>query len=188
MFADIDHAHPEARGDIINWGSWVQKESGSEGFRFDAIKHIDRGFISEFIQKVREDLDNPDLFCVGEVRIPPQTGRPRARPPLTVFARLPVSQFWKDSLDSLHKYLDDMGDQFSIFDTPLHYNFKEASAAGPNYDLRKIFDGSLVQSRPMDAVTLVDNHDTQPQQALESWVDPTFKTIAYALILWRNDG
>lgn len=31
-------------------------------------------------------------------------------------------------------------------------NFKEAGDAKENYDLRKIFDGSLVQARPIDAV------------------------------------
>lgn len=75
--------------------------------------------------------------------------------------------------------------------TPPHLktdNFKAASEEGASYDLRKIFDGSLVQSRPMDAVCLVDNHDTQPGQALESWIDPTFKPLAYALILFRGDG
>jgi len=36
--ADIDHNHPEAREDIINWGKWIVKELGAAGFRFDAIK------------------------------------------------------------------------------------------------------------------------------------------------------
>lgn len=67
-------------------------------------------------------------------------------------------------------------------------NFKQASDQGESFDIRQIFDGSLVQSRPLDAVTLVDNHDTQIGEALESWIDPTFKPLAYALILFRGDG
>ncbi|KAG8973215.1 hypothetical protein FRC05_009077, partial [Tulasnella sp. 425] len=63
-----------------------------------------------------------------------------------------VGEFWKDSLDSLNAYLDRLGQQFSVFDTPLHYNFKKASDWGENYDLRKIWDGSLVSNRPVDAV------------------------------------
>lgn len=98
--------------------------------------------------------------------------------------------------------------QFSIFDTPLHYNFKQASDQGDAFDIRSVWDGTLVKERPMDAVTLVgrclghniptckfsflinhlDNHDTQPGEALESWIDPTFKPLAYALILFRGDG
>jgi alpha-amylase len=78
--------------------------------------------------------------------------------------------------------------QFTVFDAPLHYNFKEAGDAKSEYDLRKIWDGTIVQSRPMDAVTLVDNHDTQVGQALQSWVSSGFKPLAYAMILLRTAG
>lgn len=33
MFADIDHAHPEAAGDIKDWGVWILNETGAAGFR-----------------------------------------------------------------------------------------------------------------------------------------------------------
>lgn len=42
--------------------------------------------------------------------------------------------------------------QFSVFDVPLHYNFSQAAKNGSNFDMRKIWDGSLVQYRPVDAV------------------------------------
>lgn len=58
----------------------------------------------------------------------------------------------------------------------------------PYYDLSKIFDGTLVQNQPDKAVTLVDNHDTQPLQQLEAPVEHWFKPIAYALILLRAEG
>jgi len=40
----------------------------------------------------------------------------------------------------------------------------------------------------MHAVTLVENHDTQPLQALEAPVEPWFKPLAYAIILLRAEG
>ncbi|HEX6240752.1 MAG TPA: hypothetical protein VFZ61_07660, partial [Polyangiales bacterium] len=49
-------------------------------------------------------------------------------------------------------------------------------------------DGTLVQDNALMAVTFVDNHDSQPGQALESWVDDWFKPLAYALILLRREG
>ncbi|BGP41093.1 hypothetical protein JCM10449v2_005062 [Rhodotorula kratochvilovae] len=162
MGADVDHAHPEARKDMINWGEWVMRETGAAGFRFDAIKHIDEGFIAEFVREIRERLDNPDLFCVGE--------------------------FWKLSVDALNGYLDRFPEQMSLFDAALHDNFKEAADSAENYDLRSIWDGSLVASRPVDAVTLVCNHDTQPTQALEAPIAPWFAPLAYALILLRGEG
>ena len=44
------------------------------------------------------------------------------------------------------------------------------------YDLRQLFEDTLVGCRPAQAVTFVDNHDTQPGQSLESWVEgwPSF--------------
>lgn len=34
----------------------------------------------------------------------------------------------------------------------------------------------------------MDNHDTQPGQALQSFVDEWFKQSAYAIILLREEG
>ncbi|KAJ7598458.1 alpha-amylase [Mycena floridula] len=162
MGADVDHSHSDVRDDHIKWGKWIVEELDAAGFRFDAIKHIDSAFISDFVQTIRKETNKPKLFAVGE--------------------------FWKDSLESLEKYLNSLGTQFSVFDAPLHYNFKEAGDRGKDYDIRAIWDGTVVQKRPIDAVTLVDNHDTQVGQSLESWVSPVFKPLAYSLILLRPDG
>lgn len=76
----------------------------------------------------------------------------------------------------------------TFFDVPLHYRFHEASKAGIRFDLRTIFENTLVNLRPGDAITFVDNHDTQVGQALQSWVGANFKLQAYALILLRGEG
>lgn len=44
------------------------------------------------------------------------------------------------------------------------------------------------KARPEHAVTFVGNHDTQPGQALYSFIPQWFKPLAYALILLRKDG
>ncbi|GAA5821107.1 hypothetical protein JCM10212_002981 [Sporobolomyces blumeae] len=162
MGADIDHTHPDVREDMLKWGVWMIEHMGYSGWREDAIKHVGEKWMADFAVQVREKVGNPDLFFVGE--------------------------FWKDSLSSLNGYLDRFPTQFSLFDTPLHYNFKQAGDQAENYDIRSVFDDTLVQTRPMDAVTLVENHDTQVGQALESAVAPWFKPLAYALILLRGDG
>ena len=54
--------------------------------------------------------------------------------------------------------------------------------------MSKLFENTLVATRPECAVTFVDNHDTQPGQALESFIPAWFKPIAYALILLRRTG
>lgn len=80
-----------------------------------------------------------------------------------------------------------MGHKFSVFDAPLLYNFNETSK-NPGADLRRIYEGTLVKVEPVNAVTLVQNHDTQPYQALEAVVADFFKPLAYALILLRLEG
>ena len=67
-------------------------------------------------------------------------------------------------------------------------NMYSASKMGDKFDMRKIFDNTLVQEHPTIAVTFVDNHDSEPGQSLESFVEPWFKKIAYGLILLRKDG
>ena len=52
-----------------------------------------------------------------------------------------------------------------MFDFKLHFNFHEAAVGNEAYDMRKIFDGTLVQADRFLAVTFVENHDTQPGQA-----------------------
>jgi len=164
MGADIDHRHPDVISDLQNWGTWIISTLGhsAAGFRFDAIKHIDRDFMSTFVKHTRQETGQPNLFAVGE--------------------------FWKDSTPDISQYLDGIGTQFSVFDVPLHYNFKQAGDSGRDFDMRSIWDGTVVQARPIDAVTIVDNHDTQIGQSLQSWVSPSFKPLAYAMILLRGQG
>ena len=55
-------------------------------------------------------------------------------------------------------------------------------------DLRGLFQGTLTGARPHQAISFVDNHDTQPGQALQSWVSGWCKPLAYACILLRQEG
>lgn len=159
---DIDHRHPEVRKDLMKWGTWVLQTTGGAGFRLDAIKHMDRRFLLSFIKHVRETLGRPDLFSVAE--------------------------YWSTDLEPIKPYIRVFQGLVTFFDVPLHYNFHQASKAGSKYDLRKILDNSIMKFRPGDAVTFVDNHDTQIGQTLESWVDTNFKLQAYALILLYGEG
>lgn len=52
--------------------------------------------------------------------------------------------------------------------------------------MARIFDNTLVKEMPQLAVTFVDNHDTEPGQALFSWIQEWFKPLAYSLILLRK--
>ncbi|KAH8599463.1 glycoside hydrolase superfamily [Bisporella sp. PMI_857] len=160
MFADLDFDHPEVEKDVIEWGKWLSTELTLKGIRFDAVKHFSEEFLRDFITEL-DKTHGEGWFFVGE--------------------------FWKDSLSDMHKYLERMGKKFSLFDAPLVYNFSQLSKTEGG-DLTKVFDDTLVKTVPVNAVTLVMNHDTQPYQALEAQIEPFFKPLAYALILLRYEG
>ena len=98
-----------------------------------------------------------------------------------------VGEYWSNDVNKLHRYITETHGQTSLFDVPLHYNFENASK-DENYDLSHILEHTLVKENPSRAVTFVDNHDTQPGQALQSFVDEWFKQSAYSIILLREEG
>ena len=40
MFADLDLDHPDVIAELRRWGEWYLEETGVDGFRIDAVKHI----------------------------------------------------------------------------------------------------------------------------------------------------
>ena len=161
MGCDLDMDNPEVREELKRWGEWYLDTTGVDGFRFDAAKHVKAPFFQEWLEQMRQYRQR-DLFAVGE--------------------------YWSYEVEALHYFIEATQGTVQLFDAPLHYNFHAASQAGDSYDMRQIFDNTLVQQQPSLAVTLVDNHDSQPLQSLESPVESWFKPLAYALILLRSEG
>lgn len=163
MACDLDMASKEVRDELKAWGKWYFDTTGVDGVRIDAIKHISHLFFHGWLDFVRDlPHTSKDMFAVGE--------------------------YWSDDITALHRYISNTAGRMSLFDVPLHYNFHRASKSGEHYDLRQIFDNTLIQQQPSLAVTFVENHDSQPLQALESPVESWFKPLAYALILLRRQG
>ena len=161
MFANIDYERGDVVEEMKRWGVWVANELNLDGFRLDAIKHINNNFIEEFLKEVRR-VRGEDFYAVGE--------------------------YWKGDLGSIVEYLDNVNYQADLFDVPLHFNFFTASKNGSAYDLREVFNNSLVINKKLFSVTFVDNHDSQWGSSLESQIDSWFKPLAYALILLIADG
>ncbi|RYY39063.1 MAG: alpha-amylase [Chitinophagaceae bacterium] len=162
MYNDIEFRNPAVREELHRWGLWYHGVAGFDAMRLDAVKHISPRFYNEWLDRLRADTGK-ELFAVGEYWAP---GNP----------------------ECLLRYLEETNDRVSLFDAPLQHRFHEASKSGNGYDLGSILNDSLLAARPDKAVTLVDNHDTQPLQSLEAPVEPWFKPLAYALILLREEG
>ena len=161
MYANIDYQHPDVLQETENWLRWFVRETGVNGIRLDAIKHINDWFIRDLLAMARNEFGD-DFYTVGE--------------------------YWEQDLNLVRQYLEEVDCLTDLFDVGLNYQIHEASRTGSAFDLRAIFHGTLVQDQPHRAVTFVDNHDSQPGQSLESYVDPWFKPMGYALILLRREG
>jgi alpha-amylase len=162
MGCDVDHYHPDVIHELREWAKWFFDISGVDGLRLDAVKHIPSSFYKDFINFLRAHFSQKEILAIGE--------------------------YWSHSLEEINKYISDTEGTIKLFDVPLHFNFYQAAKEGNSYNLNCIFSGTLVESNPSMAVTFVDNHDTQPGQSLESWIEDWFKPIAYTLILLRKDG
>ncbi|MCT4714428.1 alpha-amylase [Enterobacteriaceae bacterium H18W14] len=161
MGENIDFRNRAVTEEIKYWARWVMEETGCDGFRLDAVKHIPAWFYKEWIEHVQEVAETP-LFIVAE--------------------------YWSHEVDKLQEYITQVDGKTLLFDAPLQMKFHQASRQGSEYDMSQIFTGTLVEADPFHAMTLVANHDTQPLQSLEAPVESWFKPLAYALILLRENG
>lgn len=164
MHADIEFRNPNVTGELKYWIKWFYETLHFDGLRLDAIKHITPDFFNEWLEYIEHEpaIDKP-MFVVGE--------------------------YWETSnVQLLLDYLAATNERIALFDAILQHRFHVASKGGKDFDLSKLFEDTLVSTRPDKAVTLVANHDTQPLQSLEAPVEPWFKPLAYAAILLRKDG
>lgn len=161
MGCNLDISNPDVQTELLYWGEWYLDVTGVDGFRFDAVKHVGADFFVEWLKHLRSHSGR-ELFAVGE--------------------------YWSGIDAALDHFLRITDGNLMLFDAGLHYSFASAGREEKGFDLRTVFDRSLVKDHPDLAVTLVSNHDTQPLQALESVVEAWFKPLAYALILLRHGG
>lgn len=161
MGADLDLGDPEVSRELINWGKWYIDTTGTDGFRLDAVKHMNASFYKEWLEAMRE-YTGKDMFAVGE--------------------------YWSADVSRLTHYLEQSGSSMSLFDVPLHFQFYQISNANSAFDMAQLFQGTLLQRDETHCVTFVDNHDTQPGQALQTFVAEWFKPLAYGIILLQEKG
>ncbi len=136
MGCDVDFNNLDVVDDLFRWGKWFLNQTNVDGFRLDAIKHIRSSFYKRWLHDLKAETDK-DLFTVGE--------------------------YFSCNVNSLINYLQKNDEIDTLFDVPLHDHFKIASESFGHYDMRKLFEDTLVDKRPSKAVTFVDNHDTEPR-------------------------
>lgn len=156
MGDDLDFSNPTVVEELYRWGKWYWQMCHVDGYRLDACKSIDFDFFPGWLQS-QANMAKANPFAVGE--------------------------YWSGNVNDLNQYLDHCNHCMTLFDVPLHFHLFDASNSYDQYNMATIFQGTLSQQQPDYAVAFVDNHDTQPGQALQSWIQGWFKIHAYALIL-----
>ena len=178
MGVDLNLGNGEVVEELTRWGKWYMDFTKIDGFRLDALKHIRYDFYPRWLWHMREHHKDWNMFAVGE--------------------------YWEKDVETLEQQIHTHQNSMSMFDVPLHYRFwglailmdensteKEKDEVRKQFpdglSLSRILEDTLTVSNPGSSVAFVDNHDTQLEQALQSWVRPWFKPLAYALILLLKD-
>lgn len=160
--ADVNFRNPAVRQELKDWVTWYYETVKFDGIRLDAARHMNVEYINEWLSHVKRIADKDQLF---------------------------IGEYWvKDNVQELLRYIESTKGQLQLIDAPLHENFFQASSTDACYDMRLILQDTLVQQKPTLAITMVDSHDTQPFQTLESFVEPWFQPLAYAITLLREQG
>jgi len=161
MGADIELRNPYVKDELKWWGKWYCETTNIDGFRLDAVKHMNPEFVIEWLEYLKSEFKK-DFFTIAE--------------------------YWSPDANILKEYIDKLEGRSQLMDVPLHGNFYQASIRKADFDIRKLFDETLTMLVPERSITFAGNHDTQPLQTLESKVKSWFQPHAYAIILLRLQG
>jgi alpha-amylase len=118
------------RDSLYRWIRWFDKQTGVDGYRIDAVKHMPPGFTEGLLWQVQEGM-NQKRFAVGEL----YDGNPN------------TLGWWVDSVQR----------RSSVFDFTLFFNLLDMAHGNGYYDMRRLRHRFHDAER---AVTFVNNHDT----------------------------
>ena len=162
MAADVDYENKNVRHEMKEWGSWLINDIGFDGYRLDAVKHIDSNFLSEWMTHIQKN-SNKDVFFVGEA--------------------------WIENSMGLKFYLTSLGNKnMDLFDFPLRNAFSSMSYGTLNM---ASLDSVGFVNDPMygdRSVMFVDNHDTGREENSHKAPIMHREMQAYSYMLTRAKG
>lgn len=154
---DLCHRNPQVYAQLIEYARWLLETIGFDGFRYDMAKGYG-GWVVRAIQELRTVRDY------------------RAFKPYGVGECWDSDRTIEDWLNEANAWSDN---PVGAFDFPLRYRLRDL-CDNYGFSLRKLMpqQNTLLQDRPAETVTFVENHDLMRE-------DPIIhdKLLAYAFIL-----
>ncbi|KAK1868792.1 hypothetical protein I4F81_011275 [Pyropia yezoensis] len=152
MGANVDLGRPPVVAELLSWGHWFTATTGVDGYRLDAVKHMDAPFYADvWLPAMRAAAASPARIATA-AGPPPPPPLPAAAageaagggggdsvaatvggaclvdaPPPPLFA---VAEYWSPDVRVLTAYLAATHHSVALFDVPLHGRFAAAAAAG----------------------------------------------------------
>lgn len=164
FFEDFCYFSGGTGDSLIAWGEYIINDLGFDGFRIDAIKHIEPGFTAQFAKAF------PNLYIVGE------------------------HWSGESEIQSYFNEVTNLGGNISLFDFPLRYTLKDMANNTTGSFNMNLLDGAGLISSGMSTFnisTFVENHDFDRigyDGSVDNGHDPvlTDKDMAYAFIIFSE--
>ncbi|HEY3267147.1 MAG TPA: alpha-amylase family glycosyl hydrolase [Armatimonadota bacterium] len=133
---------------LLSAGDWVTKALDADGYRLDYVKGVSTDFLNPFLTS----QSMAGKFAVGE--------------------------YFDGDLGKVRGWISALQGRCSAFDFPLRYKLKEMCMGGGYFNMATLDHAGLAGVDPYHAVTFVENHDTDGNDAISR-----NKMLAYAYIL-----
>jgi alpha-amylase len=164
FFEDLCYFSGGTGDSLISWGNFLLNELGFNGFRLDAVKHIDPLFIAQFSQAF------PGVYMVGE------------------------HWSGVGEILSYYNQVVSYGGNISMFDYPLRYTLQSmCNNTSGSYDMNGLDNAGLVNAgmSGLNVGTFAENHDLDRigwDGTVHPGHDPilTDKEMAYAYLIFSE--
>ncbi len=127
---DIAHELPAVRDQFHRWIRWFDKQTDTDGYRIDAAKHMDPGFIEGLLYQVQEG-----------------SGK----------WKYAVSEFYDGNPWLLSRYVNDTRRRSAVFDFTLFFRLVQMTSGGGYWDMRGLRERFWDEEK---SSPFFNNHDT----------------------------
>ena len=127
---DLAQEDPYVRDELFRWIRWVDRQTGVDGYRIDAAKHMPAAFVEGLLWQVQEGLGQE---------------------------RYAFSEVFDGNPGHLEDYVSSVQRRSSVYDFTLFYRLLDMTRQAGAFDMRRLRERMYDDTK---RVTFVNTHDT----------------------------